>query len=178
MSAVDRFVACARDRLGGRYVWGTAGPGSWDCSGLVADAYHCATGETITRSSHEQVKLGVPVHVDELRPGDLVFWGRADHVGIYEGNGQVLNALNEQRGVVRTPLGGQYGLPFLGARRLFMEGASHAGEPTGKPSEVAGRHDGEPGPSPGLSTKRERDRDRQRRREKDRQRRGGRKGRR
>jgi hypothetical protein len=169
MIAVEKFVACARAQVGKPYKWATAGPNTFDCSGLVAFCYHDATGETISRSSYDQVTLGLPVHVDEIRPGDLVFWGRADHVGIYEGRGQVINALNETRGVVRTLLDDNYGIPFLGVRRIFTEGVPLAGEPTGKPSHVAGPDSGNSGSNPLPSTNKPRKE--QRKREKDRQRR-------
>lgn len=174
MSAVERFVACARAQIGKRYVRATAGPNTFDCSGLVAYCYHDATGEAISRSSNDQAKLGLPVHVADIRPGDLVFWGRADHVGIYagawQGRSHVINALNEQRGVVDTMLDANYEMPFLGVRRLSMEG----GGPLGP--QKPGLPPGEEGASPSPSTRPTRDRDRQKRREKDRQRRGGRRG--
>jgi cell wall-associated NlpC family hydrolase len=163
MSAVEKFVACARAQVGKRYVWATAGPNTFDCSGLVAFCYEQATGEMITRSSYDQFNLGAPVaEQDLLRPGDLVFWGngRADHVGIYSDSTTarfewVINALNESRGVVETMLDAQYGMPYLGARRIFTDTT-----PTPEPP---------PNPKPG------RDRDRQRQREKDRTRRRRRK---
>jgi cell wall-associated NlpC family hydrolase len=160
MSAVEKFVACARAQVGRPYKWATAGPSTFDCSGLVAFCYHEATGATITRSSYDQFRLGVPV-TEYMRAGDLVFWGhgQADHVGVYDGNGKVYNALNEQRGVVHTDLEAQYGMPSLGARRLFSDTTP---APTPEPP---------PNPKPG----RDRDRDRQRERERDRLRRRRRK---
>jgi cell wall-associated NlpC family hydrolase len=121
----------------------------------VAFCYEQATGETITRSSYDQIHLGVPVGKHEVQDGDLVFWGngRADHVGIYDHDGSVINALNESRGVTRTALNAAYGMPYIGARRIFTD-------TTPEPP---------PNPKPG------RDRDRQRQREKDRLRRRRRK---
>jgi cell wall-associated NlpC family hydrolase len=161
VSAVEQFVACARAQVGKRYVWATAGPNTFDCSGLVAFCYHEATGESITRSSYDQMRLGAPAEFGHLKPGDLVFWGhgQADHVGVYDGNGKVYNALNEQRGVVHTDIDAQYGMPYLGARRLFTD-------TTPAPT---------PEPPPNPKEPRPRDRDRQRRREQDRTRRRRRK---
>jgi cell wall-associated NlpC family hydrolase len=159
MSAVEQFVACARAQVGKPYRWATAGPNTFDCSGLVAFCYHEATGETITRSSYDQIRLGTNVSQSDLSAGDLVFWGhgQADHVGIYDGDGAVYNALNESRGVVHSDLNASYGMPYLGARRLFTDTTpAPAPEPP-------------PNPKPG------RDRDRQRQREKDRLRRRRRK---
>lgn len=92
-----------------------------DCSGLVAWLYR-QIGVTIPEGSVAQEDAGSPLTGPKLLPGDLVFWGnrQADHVGLYVGNGRVVNALNEQRGIVNTPLGGDYGMPYRGARRMFL----------------------------------------------------------
>lgn len=121
-TTATRFARCASEQVGKRYVWASAGPDTFDCSGLVAYCYNRETGRTITRSSEDQYRLGRSVSVGDLRVGDLLFWGQgaADHVGIYVGNGDVVNALNEQRGVVVSKRDADYGLPYLGARRLFI----------------------------------------------------------
>ncbi|HKU50991.1 MAG TPA: NlpC/P60 family protein, partial [Nitrospira sp.] len=66
VSERDAFVMCANSEVGSRYVWGTAGPDTFDCSGLVAYCYKRATGKDITRSSYDQIKLGKPVTIDKL----------------------------------------------------------------------------------------------------------------
>ena len=122
MTQREDFVRCAREQVGKRYAWATAGPNTFDCSGLSAFCWNSATGLTISRSSEAQNQLGSPITGPKLIPGDLVFWGNnydsADHVGIYVGEGRVINALNEEKGVVNSPLQGEYGLPYLGPRRL------------------------------------------------------------
>lgn len=126
MSQRDTFVRCAREQVGKRYVWATAGPNTFDCSGLVAYCHQQATGKAITRSSYEQIHLGENVSTQrDLISGDLVFWGngRADHVGIYVGDNRVVNALNEQRGVVESDLYANYGMPYMGARRILPDDA-------------------------------------------------------
>ena len=135
MTVRDDFVRCARAQVGKRYVWATAGPDTFDCSGLVAYCYRQATGRTITRSSEDQYRLGKSVEQGAMEPGDLVFWGhgQADHVGIYAGSGDVVNALNEQRGVIVSKLGAEYGLPYLGARRLLVATATTEPTPNPKP---------------------------------------------
>lgn len=123
MTAREAFVRCAHEQVGRRYQWGAAGPGAFDCSGLVAYCWQRATGEAITRSSCGQIHLGTPLIGPQAQPGDLAFWGHDPacpaHVGIHVGEGRIVNALNEQRGVVNTPLAGAYDLPFIGVRRLF-----------------------------------------------------------
>ena len=128
MTQRDDFVRCARAQVGKRYVWATAGPNTFDCSGLISYCYQQATGKTITRSSCDQIDLGTPLIGPHAQPGDLAFWGNdpacPDHVGIHAGNGRIINALNEQRGVVDTPLAGEYGPPYIGTRRIFVSADS------------------------------------------------------
>lgn len=187
MSAVERFVAVARAQEGKPYQFGAAGPDAFDCSGLVAYCYQQATGWRITRSSYDQAELGVEVASGApLLPGDVIYWGwgRADHVGIYIGNRRVINALNEQRGVIDSALDADYDMPLLGARRIFPEGVGPLG-----PQEP-GLPPGEESASPSPSTKPPTDKDpalqygdsnrheRRRGKKLTRQRRGGRRGRR
>ncbi len=74
-------------QLGKPYVWGAAGPDSYDCSGLTRAAY-AAGGVAIPRTTAQQVHAGVPVdwRTQPLRPGDLVFAPSGDrplgHVGL------------------------------------------------------------------------------------------------
>jgi cell wall-associated NlpC family hydrolase len=112
------FVRCAKDQLGKPYVYATAGPNTFDCSGLVAYCWEQTQGEPLTRSSHQQYLLGEPT-TGPYEPGDLLFWGNADHVAIYEGSDHVIHALNHDRDVIRSHVLAPMGIPFLGARRLF-----------------------------------------------------------
>ncbi len=123
MSAAD-FVRCAREQLGKPYVWATAGPDTFDCSGLVSYCYEQTQHEPMTRSSHQQFLLGEPV-TGALEPGDLCFWNidgsGASHVAIYIGEGIVIQALNEERGVIASDGDAHMGGPYLGARRLVVQ---------------------------------------------------------
>ena len=79
------------------YLWGGNGPqdGGFDCSGLTTAAY-AAAGITLPRTAHTQFHAGPRVPDEQsLQPGDLVFYGtpaRIHHVGLYIGNGQMINA--------------------------------------------------------------------------------------
>ncbi len=133
MSAAD-FVRCAREQVGKPYKWATAGPDSYDCSGLVAACFERTQHEPMTRSSHQQFLLGEPVTSPLLQPGDLMFWDTmgdgAGHVAIYAGGDTVIHALNEERGVIESDADANMGGPFIGARRLFV----HPGDgPPAKP---------------------------------------------
>jgi cell wall-associated NlpC family hydrolase len=86
--AVDTALA----QRGKPYVWAAAGPGSFDCSGLVEYAYGAA-GVGLPHSAAMQSRLGRSVSRSQLQPGDLVFfYSPVSHVGIYIGNGQMVHA--------------------------------------------------------------------------------------
>ncbi|MGA9345425.1 MAG: NlpC/P60 family protein [Nocardioidaceae bacterium] len=97
-TAAQRAVNFAYNQLGDTYVWGAAGPDSWDCSGLTMGAW-AAGGVALPHWSVAQYAATTPIGVDQLKPGDLVFW--ADdandpstifHVGLYIGNGNMIHA--------------------------------------------------------------------------------------
>jgi len=86
--AIDTAMA----QRGKPYVWAASGPGSFDCSGLTAFAYHAA-GIDLPHSSALQSTMGKAVGRADLQPGDLVFfYSPVSHVGIYIGNGQMVHA--------------------------------------------------------------------------------------
>lgn len=86
-------LKAAMTRIGGPYVWGAEGPRSFDCSGLVYWAFQ-KVGITMPRSSAAQSQIGRPVARKDLQPGDLIFFYHpVSHVGIYAGDGKVLNAV-------------------------------------------------------------------------------------
>lgn len=85
-------VAAAHQALGSPYVWGAAGPHSFDCSGLMQYAYSRA-GVSLPRTSQQQAHAGRRVPLSQARPGDLVIYrSDASHVAMYVGNGRVIHA--------------------------------------------------------------------------------------
>jgi cell wall-associated NlpC family hydrolase len=114
--AAQVIVDTAMAQLGKPYVWGAAGPYSFDCSGLAVYAYGSA-GIYLPHSAAMQSTLGVPVSEAGLAPGDLVFfYSPVSHVGIYIGNGQIVHAPTEGD-VVKVSDIAYMGL-YAGARRL------------------------------------------------------------
>ncbi|MDN5894153.1 MAG: C40 family peptidase, partial [Nocardioides sp.] len=99
----------ARAQLGEPYVWGGAGPNSWDCSGLLMRAWASA-GKYLPHYSVGQYAASTPISSSQLRPGDLVFWGSSSssssiyHVAMYVGNGQIIHAPRTGRPVVQESL--------------------------------------------------------------------------
>jgi cell wall-associated NlpC family hydrolase len=76
------------------YVWGAAGPGSYDCSGLTMYAWGVA-GVGLPHQSAEQYGYGthVPPDLAYLKPGDLLFfYSPIHHVAMYIGNGLMVHA--------------------------------------------------------------------------------------
>jgi cell wall-associated NlpC family hydrolase len=85
-------LRAALTRRGDPYVWGAAGPGAFDCSGLVLWAY-AQIGISLPHYTGEQWNMGVHVARDDLQPGDLVFfYPDISHVGLYLGNGLMVDA--------------------------------------------------------------------------------------
>lgn len=102
-ASVQTVVNKAMSYVGSPYVLGGTGYGGIDCSGLTMRAYEAA-GVYITRSSYAYWGVGYGVSFSDLRPGDIVCYdsewnGSIGHVAIYIGNGQVVHAMNEWRGV-------------------------------------------------------------------------------
>jgi cell wall-associated NlpC family hydrolase len=94
----QQAVDFAKKQLGKPYEWGAAGPSSYDCSGLTMMSWNAA-GISIDHYSVAQYGEGTHVARLELRPGDLVFFAydtsdpsTIHHVGIYVGNGQMIDA--------------------------------------------------------------------------------------
>lgn len=108
-------VAYAEAQLGDAYVYGATGPDAWDCSGLTMGAWAQA-GVSLPHNAAAQMSYGTPVSESELQPGDLVFYYQpVSHVGIYIGNGQIVNAENPSVGVVTAPVNS---MPYSGAVRI------------------------------------------------------------
>jgi cell wall-associated NlpC family hydrolase len=82
----------ALSKRGDPYVWGAAGPSSFDCSGLVLWAY-AKVGISLPHFTGDQWNMGVHVGRNQLQPGDLVFfYPDIGHVGLYIGNGLMVDA--------------------------------------------------------------------------------------
>lgn len=85
-------IQAALSRIGSPYSWGAAGPGSFDCSGLVMWSFQQA-GISLPHSSQALAAGGQPVSMDQIQPGDLVtYYSDASHVGIYIGDGMMVHA--------------------------------------------------------------------------------------
>ena len=127
---IDDLLKEAHTHIGKRYVHGSKGPKAFDCSGFSSYVYK-QFGYKISPASRMQYTVGVPVGLNELRKGDLVFFtsrssGRnVGHVGI------VVSADNESgkfkfihasvKGVRINENEGYYKSRYVGARRIITK---------------------------------------------------------
>lgn len=99
-------VAAAYAALGCPYVYGAAGPSSFDCSGLICYIYGWKYGHSASAMMNGVRASGNwKTSIDELSVGDLVFpYANGGHVGVYVGNGEYIHAANPSRGVVKDKI--------------------------------------------------------------------------
>ncbi|MEU0472165.1 C40 family peptidase [Streptomyces olivaceus] len=100
------IVSFVQAQVGKAYVSGATGPSAYDCSGLVQAAFN-QVGISLPRVSQAQSTAGTQVGLDNLQPGDILYWGGAGsayHVGVYVGDGMFVGAQNSSTGVVEKPL--------------------------------------------------------------------------
>jgi len=91
-SKVIQVLAFARSQIGKPCVWGAAGPGSYDNSGLTQAAWKVA-GVSLPRTCVGQASTGTAVPLYAMQPGDLVFFhDDFSHVGLCTGNGMMIHA--------------------------------------------------------------------------------------
>lgn len=99
-------IAFVKAQIGDAYVSGGTGPNSWDCSGLMQTAFK-QVGIDLPRVSQDQSVAGTQVSLDNLQPGDILYWGSAGsayHVAVYVGDGMFVGAQNPSTGVAEKPL--------------------------------------------------------------------------
>lgn len=87
--------------IGNPYVWGgTSLTDGADCSGFVQSVF-AHFGISLPRTTYDQIYAGVEVSYDQAMPGDLICYD--GHIGIYIGNGQIVNAQNPEQGIGISP---------------------------------------------------------------------------
>ncbi len=99
----NRIVNYALQFVGNRYVWGgTSLTNGADCSGFVQSVMK-NFGISLPRVSRDQANAGRGITSDEMRPGDLIFYGNSkgtiNHVAMYIGNGQIVHAASTKSGI-------------------------------------------------------------------------------
>ncbi|MBO5837366.1 MAG: C40 family peptidase [Oscillospiraceae bacterium] len=132
MTLRHSILALAKKQLGEPYVYGSAGPYGFDCSGLLRYLYSQHDIE-LQRTASRQLQDGIVVAKEGMQVGDLVFFRvrgetyPASHVGIYVGNNKMIHAGHE--GIVYAPLNyGYFYDNFLCARRVIHTGTAQLSE--------------------------------------------------
>ncbi|GGB01239.1 peptidoglycan endopeptidase [Macrococcus hajekii] len=99
-SAVNNNVAAVANSVaaGKSYVYGGNSATAVDCSSFAQQVL-ASMGKSIPRTTYAQMAAGTPVSAPQ--PGDLVFFNGGSHVGVYIGNGQMIDALNPQQGIAQ-----------------------------------------------------------------------------
>ncbi|MDH6522246.1 C40 family peptidase [Streptomyces sp. SAI-090] len=101
-------------QLGKPYEWGSTGPNSYDCSGLVGAAWRSA-GVSLPRTVKQMYDAGRKVSQSDLQPGDIIYWYNDNqHNGIYIGNGKAIHAPRTGKNIEITQV--SY-MPFFAASR-------------------------------------------------------------
>jgi len=112
------IVEIARKYVGAPYRWGGSSPTGFDCSGLVRYVY-AQVGVELPHNAAKQYALGEPVAREDLLPGDIVFFDRLRHNGIYIGDGRFIHARQTGKRVAVAGLGeAWYAERWVGARRI------------------------------------------------------------
>ncbi len=120
---VKQILDYAKTFLGTPYVWGGTTPKGFDCSGFVQYVYN-KNGYSITRTTYTQWDNdGTPVSRENLRPGDLIYFGYGDapsHVGLYVGDGMMIHSPRTGDVIKYSTIkSGYYNNCYLGARRIL-----------------------------------------------------------
>ena len=122
-SLADQIIAYAMQFKGYPYVYATAGPNSFDCSGFTSFVYG-HFGYTLSRSSKDQINNGVPVSKSQLQTADLLLFSSngttVTHVGLYIGDGKFIHASTPATGVIISDLNSTYYINhYYAARRII-----------------------------------------------------------
>lgn len=140
-TAAAKVLAAAKDQVGDAYLWGGNGPDKWDCSGLTSVLWRTVGGvSSIPRVSRDQQAWAWPVAKADALPGDLVFIGNpVHHVGLYEGDGRMVDASSSKGAVVERAIWTgdvvRYGrVPRPGVPKPTPPKASPSPKPSAKPS--------------------------------------------
>ncbi|MBQ6621347.1 MAG: C40 family peptidase [Mogibacterium sp.] len=104
-----------------------------DCAGFVNYVFRNAAGRDWSAMNvpglYREIG-GIAVSVDEMQPGDIIFFGSNQHIAIYAGDGQIVHAMDEENDICRTTLFRANGRTYSGkrikeVRRVLEEGEQY-----------------------------------------------------
>lgn len=106
-SDASKVLSAYRQWAGTRYRLGGSSRAGIDCSAFVKATMSSAFNIHLPRSTSEQKHVGRSISKSDLRPGDLVFFRKNHHVGVYIGGGKFVHA-SSSRGVITSSLSENY----------------------------------------------------------------------
>lgn len=120
---INSVVSYAKLFIGIRYVYGSSGPNSFDCSGFTMYIIKMF-GMNLPHSARSQAALGISISKNDLMQGDLVFFSTSggkdiSHVGMYIGGGNFIHASSGDGVKISSLNGGYYSREFVTARRII-----------------------------------------------------------
>lgn len=127
-NAKGLLKAVEKNGEGHKYVWGAAGPSTFDCSGLVMYTLKHDYGIDYPHFSGAQYARTQHISKNDARMGDLVFWGPGDHVGVYAGGNKYFSAESPSQGIHMNTLSSVvgHGSPMFGRVKGIKNDSSKA----------------------------------------------------
>lgn len=125
LKQADAIITFGSKFLGTPYEFGAASgqTNTFDCSSFVQYVFDKVLSKNLPRVSYDQAQQGKEVGINDLRKGDLLFFTARGldigHVGIYSGNGRILQTYSKEDGVHFTAFDEKWKKRFVKARRLF-----------------------------------------------------------
>jgi hypothetical protein len=131
--AIGSMLLQSISLIGIPYRWGGNTPETgMDCSGFIRYLYKTSLGINLPRTASEMAKVGKRVKIDDLEPGDLLFFntrrGANTHVGMYLGNDKMIVAPRTGQDIQISALNGFFRKHFNGAKRIVQENEDDSGK--------------------------------------------------
>lgn len=130
--AISNMLLQSVSLMGIAYKWGGNTPDTgMDCSGFVRYVFNKSLGINLPRTAAEMAKVGKRVSIDQLKPGDLIFFnssrGSNTHIGIYLGGNKFIQSPRTGENIQITDLSGYWIKHFNGAKRIVQETQDDSG---------------------------------------------------
>ena len=130
--AISNMLLQSVSLMGIAYKWGGNTPDTgMDCSGFVRYVFNKSLGINLPRTAAEMAKVGKRVSIDQLQPGDLIFFnssrGSNTHIGIYLGGNKFIQSPRTGETIQITDLSGYWVKHFNGAKRIVQETQDDSG---------------------------------------------------
>lgn len=124
--AISNMLLQSVSLMGIAYKWGGNTPDTgMDCSGFVRYVFKKSLGINLPRTAAEMAKVGKRININDLQPGDLIFFntrrGSNTHIGIYLGGNKFIQSPRTGENIQISDLSGYWAQHFNGAKRVVQE---------------------------------------------------------